>query len=71
MYYASKSIAGNYAQSERKDCSKYSFLVLSEFAMWLLPCGYRYGINYINVIKFKLIVFMFAFHLYVVYKSSF
>ena len=42
-----------------------------EFAMWLLPCGYRYGVNYINVIKLKSIIFMFAFHLYVVYKSSF
>lgn len=39
--------------------------------MWLLPCGYKYGVNYINLIKLKSIVFMFAFELHIVYKSSF
>lgn len=29
------------------------FFVITKFAMWLLPRGFRYGVNYINVIKLK------------------
>lgn len=28
-------------------------LIITKFAMWLLPREFRYGVNYINIIKLK------------------